>query len=104
MKLIYSQAVPKLIYGTCAAKLSLANRKSLKYVYNSFYCNFLKSFDSNVIANCQFFCNYMSFDCLYDLNRIMFLKRTDMAGRFGSKLSINLLRTKNLICYYRNII
>ncbi len=96
LKLIYSQAVPKLLYGTCAIKLSLADRKSLKYAYNSFYSKIFKSFDSNVIANCQYFCNYMSFDCMHDLNRIMFLKRVVLAGRLKSKSSIDLMENEEL--------
>lgn len=97
MKLIYSQAIPKLMYGTCAFKLSLADRKSLRFVYNSFYSKIFKSFDSNVIANCQYFCDFLSFDCLLDLNRIMFLKRLELAGRFDSKTSINFIENEEFI-------
>ena len=75
LKLIFCQAVPKLIYGVSATGLSKSDMKSFEYAYNRIFNKIFKSFDKVVISNCQIFCNYLNFECLYELHRLRFVKR-----------------------------
>ena len=89
MKLISSQAVPILMYGLAAVTLSSADMKSLTHTYNSVFAKIFKSFDVNVIACCQFYSGYLTFEMLYEFNRYNFLHKMITAACFDNRLSVD---------------
>ena len=85
LKLLDSQALPVLLYGTCAATLSASDLKSLSYAYDSAFAKNFKTMCTSTIRFCQYYSGYLSFSLCYDLNRFKFLHNLMSTG----KLSIN---------------
>ena len=75
LKLINAHAVPNLLYGISATSLSENETKCFSHAYNSIFAKIFKTFDNNVITNCQYFSGYLPFEMLYDLQRYKFLHK-----------------------------
>jgi len=75
LKLINSVGTPSLLYGISTTTLNKSELISLKFAYDSVYHKIFKSFDKNVVLNCQFFSGYLPFAFLMDLNRLCFLSK-----------------------------
>ena len=73
LKLIHSHGVQNLLYGISAISLTGCELKSLSHVYDSMYCKIFRTYDSNIIANCQYYSGHLSFPILFELQRYIFL-------------------------------
>ena len=78
-----------MLYGIPATSLTKSELASFTYAYNSVFCKIFKSFDNKTIMSCQFYCNYLSFDLLFDLHRYMFLSKLFVTGRIDSRSEID---------------
>ncbi len=64
---------PVLMYGLDACLLSSAQISSLAYAYNAVFCKIFKSFDRNIISNCQYYTGTLPLKYAYDLGRLRLL-------------------------------
>jgi len=64
---------PVLMYALDACPLSSAQISSLAYAYNAVFCKIFKSFDRNIISNCQYYTGTLPLKYAYDLGRLRLL-------------------------------
>jgi len=88
LKIISSNCVPALIYGTSALSLSASELKQLTFTYNSAFCKIFKTSCIQTIEYCQYYCNYLPLPLLIDCNRFCYLAKLLLAGKlyFNSAL------------------
>jgi hypothetical protein len=73
LKLIQSQGVPSLLYGTAAVALNKSELSSLCNAYNNMFGKIFHSYDKNVIAYCQWYSGFWPFELVYEYHRYNFL-------------------------------
>jgi hypothetical protein len=75
LKLIDSQVIPHLTYGIASTSLSKAEISNFSFMYNSIFVKLFKIKHINNIKQCQFYCNFLPFEMLYDYFRCIFLNK-----------------------------
>ena len=76
LKLIHPHDVQNLLYGISAISFTGCELKSLSHVYDSMYCEIFKTYDSNIISNCQYYSGHLSFAILFELQRYILLVKS----------------------------
>ena len=69
-----------LLYGLSAVTLSKTELLSFAHAYNSIFAKLFRTFNKDIILNCQFYSGYLNFDLLLDMNRFLFLSKLSSAG------------------------
>ena len=75
LKLINSNAVPVLLYGTVATSLQKSDLNIFSNAYNSIFAKVFHSTNQTVIKQCQYYSGYWPLHLLYDYNRYNFLNK-----------------------------
>jgi len=100
LSLVFSKCIPILMYGLESLSLTSKEIQSFSYTYNSIFFKLFKTFDKDIIANCQYHCGYLTFPHNYMLRRFNFLRnaidRQDSVSNF--------LLTNVGYCDYANIV
>ena len=83
-----------------ATTLSIKDMRSLTYCYNSVFAKIFGVSDNNNILMCEYYCNFFSFELLYEYLRLGFLK---------SLIKQNILKFNDISCIndfieYNNLI
>ena len=73
LSLLATNCIPVLLYGLEACYLSKAQTKSLAHSYDAVFFKVFKSFDNNVIKNCQYYTGYLPAPYALDAGRASFL-------------------------------
>ncbi len=73
LSLTATNCLPILMYALEACHLSRAQIDSLTYAYNAVFVKIFKTFDREVIRNCQFYSGILPATLAYDLGRVRFL-------------------------------
>ena len=97
LKLIYSQGVQQLLYGISATNLCKSDLLSFCHAYNSMYGKLFKTFDKKTILSCQYYCGYLCFDLLFDLQRYMFLSKLVSTGLLDDRRELDRLDYRDLL-------
>ena len=71
--LINAHCIPILLFASEALYWSAKNLRSMANVYNQAFYKIFKTFDNEVIRNCQFYMNILPFNLLIDLWRLNFV-------------------------------
>ena len=90
LKLMHSQGLPNLLYGTAATTLSATELKSFSYAYNNIFSKIFCSNNNTTILQCQFYSGNLCFDMIYDLQRYTFLHKLITECRLSEKCAIDL--------------
>jgi len=70
-----SNCIPILTYGLDACHISKAQLKSFEYTFQSVFCKIFKTFDKNVITQCQYYTGYLPGRLALDLIKLRFLNK-----------------------------
>ena len=89
LKLVESQGLQSLIYGTSATSLSVDELKSFSYAYNSIFAKLFKTSSSDVIQACQYYSGHLNFETNYELRRYKFLHTLVSKKKLCSKCIID---------------
>jgi hypothetical protein len=73
ISLINSFCVPVMLYGIECFNVSLSMYNTLESAFSNAFAKIFKSFDKNVIRQCQYFCNVLPLCDTIDLRRLNFL-------------------------------
>ena len=87
LSLIRSFCVPILAYGIEALNVSRSMYNVLEAAYSAAFSKIFSTFDKEIIKQCQFYCEVLTFSDIIDLRRLNFLKGLKSANNS----SINLL-------------
>ena len=53
--------------------IKLKSKIFFSHAYDSMYCKIFRTFDSNIISQCQYYSGFLNFTILYELQRYNFL-------------------------------
>jgi exonuclease III len=81
LSLISTNCNPILLYCLEALKFTKKEIKSLSYPYNSAFMKLFNTFNSNTIAQCQFYCGVLPFEYLLNVHTLNFYDRLKQCKR-----------------------
>lgn len=81
--------IPILMYGVTAINLSAKDIKKFNFAYNCVFSKLFNIKDQFSIEMCQFYCNFLPFQYLYDCCRVTFLSNSLKLCRGINPLIIN---------------
>ena len=84
LTLVMSKSIPKLLYGVDATSVSTSELKSLSHSYDSIFAKIFKTWNSNIIASCQYYTGHLPLEYKCAAIRFNFLNRCK------SHLNVNL--------------
>ena len=81
LKLLEAHCIPILTYGLATASLSSNEIKNFTFALNvSIFVKLFHVKNIDVIESCQYYCNFLSFQYLYDMIRVKYLINMFHAG------------------------
>ena len=89
LKLIYTNSIPALMYGTIATGLDRKDISELSRAYDSIYAKIFKSFNKDVILQCQYCSGFWPAEMFYKFHRFTFLDSLRRSGKISSKSVID---------------
>lgn len=89
LKLINSQGLQNLLYGTAATALSSADLKSLDYAYNGVFAKIFKISHPSCILQCQYYCGNLPFYITYEYQRFIFLRKLLLQGDLKTTCAVD---------------
>ena len=72
LKLINTNAVSALLYGTAAITMNKSDLSDMTRAYDSTFAKLFKTSVTSIIRKCQYFCGYWPISMVYDYNRYNF--------------------------------
>jgi len=73
MKLLFTHGVQNLLYGVAATSLNKADIANLSFAFNKMIIKIFNTTDVGNINSCLYYCGYLNFERLYDMQRLSFL-------------------------------
>ena len=101
LKLFNSHSLQTSLYDTSATNLSKAEITSFKFAYDSVFNKIFKSFNKDVIQQCQFYSGCLSFNLIFDMNRLSFLNKLFKKGLLDSISEVDKLDYNDLVLLRR---
>ena len=73
MKLLFTHGVQNLLYGVAATSLNKGDIANLSFAFNKMIIKIFNTTDVANINSCLYYCGYLNFERLYDMQRLSFL-------------------------------
>ena len=81
LKLVKTNSISALLYGTCALSLTEPEIKDLEHAYSSLFSKLFKVSDKKSILQCQYYFGYWPIRLIYEYNRYNYLNKLYNSGR-----------------------